>query len=243
MEEKIQKIKKMYTLIKILLIIIGIVVIHLALRFYCPDLDYTDWVFIESIILAITAVAIGFQAYYTKKHVELSSKNITLSVMPGVFFALRSLRTIYKRGGRLDLWEIISRKEKLRTQFIIQNNSRFPVLFKVKITFRLDDKKLPHNYYWENALHINPGTTSYPDVIHLENIITGKEVGDEELENMIKNEENKEIFVDIEYKYTPRFVEIYSESILEHWRFNLKEFIWIGPNGMKDENIYLPGER
>ena len=241
----VSKNKFMTRLIKILLlpiIIIVIVAIHFALRFFYPGLNYVDWIFIESMVLAITAVAIGFQAYYTKKHVELSAKNITLSVIPGVFFALRSLRTIYKRSGQLNSWETISRKEKLRTQFIVQNNSRFPVLFKVKITFRFNDKKLFHDYYWENALHINPGAISYPDVVHLKDIIVDKEINDEQLENIIESKKDKEIFVDIEYQYTPKSVEIYSEPISERWRFNLKEFIWVGPNGIRDENIYLPGE-
>lgn len=203
--------------------------------------DWDGWVAISAIALVITIIVIAFQAYATKKFAKFS-------VMPNAFFVLRSKGAELKRKGKLgELWGKISNKEKLDTQFIIRNNSKFPILFKVKIIFIHNNKQLSHDHYWrKDSLHVNPRRMTCPDVINLYDVIKELEnKKDKDLENVIENKKNNDekITANIEYKYTPRFVKEYSKKIKDTWVFHFNTFNWIGPNGIIDENIYLPGER
>ena len=246
MEEKIKKIflSKSNYCFRILIFILIVLALILAYVLYVFQIIQVDWENIRKInwdaisatALIVTAIVIGLQAFYTKKQAEFSAKNIAFLAIPGVSIFVRSLKTIYKRKQIIDDWKILSLKEKLKTIFIVENNSKTPILLKVKITFKFKGKKLSQDHYWKNPLSINPGIMSYPDVIHLESIITEERLG-------VIKENGGTISAEIEYKYTPKFIEAYSESIVEHRNFNLGDFEWEGPDGVKDENIYLPGER
>lgn len=223
-----------------ILIISGISIIAIHLIIYRCWLPHKDWAMIASMVSGLVGIAIAYQAFNTKKQVEISAKSIAFSI-PGVVFVLRSLCTIYKRGGKIDVWQKLPTIDKLKTLFVIQNNSKTPISLKVRVTYKFNNKEIAKNHYWEKPLSINPGITRYPDVIHLEEILKKNE-GNKSLEDIVKDNENEEIIVNIEYKYSPKDFEAYSDSRTERRNFILNKFIWEGPDGTKDENIHLPGE-
>lgn len=174
------------------------------------------------------------ETYWLKK---IQNKQLEFSIMPNAFFILRSKKTEYKRSsGELDLdfpgsTEI---KEKLSTKFIVQNNSKFPILFHVRIIFEINGKQCsPEEYYWEKPLHVYPGGPMYcTSVLTLDTFIP-----------KINEIKDKKIIAHIEYTYAPRFApEKRPESMLEDWIFDLNNYEWRGPGGIQDRMIFLPGE-
>jgi len=64
---------------------------------------------------------------------------------------------------------------------------------------------------------------SYPNVVFLKDI----ECGD-----------NSQIIADITYSYTPEFASnIKVGPFQTRWTFDKKEKHWIGPNGVREENL------
>jgi len=231
-----KKMQKIPALLKIILAAIMIIAIHIIVCLMVPGMNYLNWIFFESIILGITAVFIGFQAYYTGKLFELS-------IMPSAFFVLKSTRALLKEPNKKtllveELLKIYSKEQLLKTQFIIKNNSKFPILFNVKITFQANHYEVVHDNYWEDSLHVFPGQYAfYPEVIHLEDIIRKSEGTN--LEEKINNIKNKKIIAKIQYTYTPKVEKKYPKTMSECWIFDLEQFRWVGPNGIIDENINL----
>lgn len=196
---------------------------------YWKGWNWNGWEAISTIALISTIIVIAIQAHATKKFTKFS-------VMPSVSFVLRSRKTIYNRSSNtldLELPESMEMKEKLKTQFIIRNNSKFPIFFKVKITFEINGKRRPpFKDYWENPLPADSEIIRYPEVVHLENFI-------KEIDNI----KGKKIIAHIKYAYAPKFApEVSSKTIRETWTFDLEKYEWVGPAGIRDIMIFLPGE-
>ncbi len=192
--------------------------------------DWKGWAAISAIVLACTFIFIAKQAKATKKFTKFS-------VMPSASFFLRSAKTVYNRSKKrldLELPESMEIEEKLETLFIIRNNSKFPILFKVKIIFEINNKRRSlFKDYWKKPLPANFKISKYPDVVHLENFI--KEINDIE---------DRKITAHIQYTYAPRFApKARPRTLLETWIFDLEKYEWKGPAGIMDINIFLPGEK
>jgi len=190
---------------------------------------WNGWEAISAIVLAVTIIIIAIQARATKKLAELS-------VMPHVSFTLRSKKTIHNRANNrldLELPESMEMKEKLETLFIIQNNSKFPISFRVKTTFEINGRPRPTlKPYWDTPLPANPGVSQYPNVIRLKDFA-----------NETDDIQDKKITARIEYDYAPGFAtEMRSKAMIETWIFDLKTYEWVGPAGMRDIMFFLPGE-
>lgn len=205
-------------------VLIGILVLN-------DNLEIKDA--ISGFILWFTGFAIfryTKETYWLKK---IQNKQLEFSIMPNAFFILRCQKTIYNRSGS-EFFESMTMEEKLFTQFIIQNNSKFPILFHVRIIFEVDNKQYHVNEsYWKEPIHVYPGGPMYcPSVLTLNAFIS-------EMDKI----KNKEIIAHIEYTYAPRFAaEKKPKPMLENWKFDLESYEWRGPSGIQDKMIFLPGE-
>ena len=188
-----------------------------------------NWDAISTIVLAITFVVIAIQAWATRKFTKFS-------VMPSASFFLRSARTMYNRANNrsdLEFPKSIPLEQKLKTLLIIRNNSRFPILFRVKIKLEIDGKRpIFLEEFWKKSLPANFEITRYPNVIDLNKYLSEKDdVGD------------KKVIAQIKYSYSPEFApEIKSKTFSQTWTFDLNTYEWRGPAGIEDINISLPGE-
>ncbi|MCX6759445.1 MAG: hypothetical protein NT012_02690 [Candidatus Nealsonbacteria bacterium] len=197
---------------------------------------WDGWNTVSAIALIITAIAIGCQAYYTRKYMEFA-------VTPKVFFTIRSIARLeleekfkeiinFSEREKLIKEELNKKSidEKLQAYFFVKNNSKFPVLFRVKIDYKDEGRIIKHvNHYWGNPLHIYPGLMRYPGVIVLKDVI-GPD----------KDYKGKTIIAHIMYTYSPRFApRINYGTFSEPWCFDLEEFRWSGPEGIKEENLNI----
>lgn len=236
-------------------IVIGVAIgFGVGFIFHEKFISTVNWYAVQAIALIITAIFIAQQAYYTRKNIEVSA-------MPSIYFGLRSqklkdLENEYKEKILLVKGQPrkekklkkemerkkrainkLSIKEKIKTYFIVINNSKYPILFNVKINYEIDGKPIAHSDdgYWEEKgkepLHIFPPGMRYPDVVNLKNV--------SDLRNLVGNSES--ITAHIEYKYTPRFASeiIKYGPFQESWTYYLKESRWRGPQSVKEENLNI----
>jgi len=224
----------------IFLLIIPLSFFYLAYYIFGIQVFYWEgWKIFSAIALIGTFIFIGVQTYLTKKQVEYS-------VMPNTYFILRTSKRIFLeerfkdipyQGRREELIQTILDKiplngDKLKTLFIVKNNSKYPILFKVKIDYKIDGKTVNScDAYWKTPLHVYPSGMRYPEVINLEDAI----------QNIRKNNnsiQDKKIIAHIEYTYSPRFApKMNYGTFHEEWIFNLREFRWRGPQDVKEENL------
>lgn len=181
----------------------------------------------SSLVLAITAIFICWQAWESRK----SGKYLEHSIKPIVWFILRSARTLIARGYAENN---ISNYD---SQLIVINGSNFPILFYFKISWEKDGVKLrvDEGYWTNNPLHIYPDRMSYPPaLLNLGGIAKGLRINENS---------THEIYATIEYRFAARHSpDKEFRGLPETWRFNLLKEVWVGPNGIEDNNIFLPKE-
>ena len=183
---------------------------------------------ISIIVLAITAWVIYDQVVETRK----SSNYLEHTIKPVVWFIFRSAKTFIERGYK-------SQDEigKYDSTLIVINGSNFPILFYFKISWEKEGQQIfTNDKYWLNEpLHIYPDRMSYPPaLLNLAGII--KDLG-------ISEDSKGEIRATIEYRFAARHSpDNKFPGLPETWTFNLEKGIWNGPNGIEDNNIFLPKE-
>ncbi|MDO8619403.1 MAG: hypothetical protein Q7R49_05690 [Candidatus Daviesbacteria bacterium] len=183
---------------------------------------YIFWfTLISNVLLFATAI-------FAWRSASASAKSAKYAVMPSALFFPRSAKTICLRTNK-DFSEL-SEDEKLYTELIVLNSSKFPILFFVEVVLKsADGVKVEQKQYWKEPLHIMAdGKANYPDIIKLTNF-KGK---------------HGEVIAEFKFSYTPRFAPKEKIATMhETWRFDLAQNIWRGPAGIEDTNILLPGEK
>ena len=173
-----------------------------------------DWLGkITLIVISITAIAIATQAYHTNVLAKFA-------YMPKVAFAVMSGKTVMKKANIDDL----NLEDELDTLFPTHNASNFPINFDIKISLEITDetKKILSHFSW--SWTVEPEQTLFAHNNFLYNIV--KEIG---MDNI------KDVNADIEYSYSSLSTSGLKISIKPRkWRFDLKTFEWIDPNGTRD---------
>jgi hypothetical protein len=206
----------------LLLLALGILSGFFNLQFW----SWAGWNAVSSIILTLTLISIAFQSIETNRLVKFT-------VMPTAYFSLMSYRTYFNRTTSrqdLELPSDVNINDKLSTRFIVHNNSKFPVLFYVKINFSINGKKLPsQEYYWKKPLHVYPTRGEYPEVLRLQDFMT-----------QINEVKGKQIVAEIQYTYAPMFASgIKADKMTEIWTFDLDKYEWSTSDGVRDCLLFL----
>ncbi|KKR07429.1 MAG: hypothetical protein UT43_C0027G0008 [Parcubacteria group bacterium GW2011_GWC1_39_29] len=187
---------------------------------------------VSIIVLGVTARVLYRQTQATFKSAEAAEKSANYlehSIKPIIWFIFRSAKTLKERGY------VENNIDRYDSQLIVINGSNFPILFSFKISWKKDSVELPTNdgYWTNNPLHIYPDRMSYPPTL----INLGGMVKDLQVNGNLQGE----ICATVEYRFAARHSP--SKEFLglpETWRFDLLKEVWIGPNGLEDNNIFLP---
>ncbi len=185
------------------------------------------WEGISSIVLAISFIFIAIESIATKK----SAEYLEHSMKPIAWFIFRSAKTRVERG-----YVKKDQISKYDTEFIVVNGSKFPILLYFKVSWQKDGISIPadETYWIDNPLHIYPDRMSYTALIDLNKAV--RDLG------IIENSEG-EIRVTIEYFFAARHSSNRKfQGLSETWRFSLKKEVWIVPNGIEDNHIFLSND-
>ena len=194
---------------------------------------WDGWTALATIATAVSAIIMALTLWAIWRQIKESKKLTLFTVMPT---ALRSARTAYNLKLREhqnlsyipdnDLPNDWSMEKKLKTWFIIKNDSKFTIRFHLKITFYVQGEQQPViNSHWKDPLIVCPGRAEYPQVFELSNFI----------EKMDWKKENKTIVANFQFKYAPIFAPDQESPIMpERWIFKLGKFEWEAANGVRD---------
>lgn len=172
-----------------------------------------SWEAISAIATIVMVILIYKQTKATRESVRATEKYTKYSVMPNAFFVMRGER------------------------FVIQNNSKFPILFAVEIRLVGKDKnnkEVLENWqelYWSKPLFVYPGNIAAPTPL----------MKIDEFKKIENFTQKGTIFAHVKYCYWPVFAPDEKSDVIDDnsWSFAFPENKWTGPNGTEEDNIRL----